>query len=101
MTIVPLQARRLAMNAGLTRLLLLAILRLQKKIAAADAKILEAHHVQTSHVRCFSWRKAEFSVFCSLMPRTRLWSFILRSLLPKQLVQVFKSFDDRIKLEER
>ena len=74
----------------------------EEKIAAADAKILEAHHVQTDHIQgVFRGEKQEYSLLLSHAQDT-LMVIYSEIITAKQLVQVFKSFDDRIKkLEER
>lgn len=73
----------------------------EEKIAAADAKILEAHHVQTDHIQgVFRGEKQEYSLLFSHAQDT-LMVIYSEIITAKQLIQVFKSFDDRIKkLEE-
>lgn len=69
----------------------------EEKIAAADAKILEAHHVQTDHIQgVFQGEKQEYSLLFSHAQDT-LMVIYSEIITAKQLVQVFKSFDDRIK----
>ena len=72
----------------------------QAKIDAADAKILEAHHVQTDAIQgAFRGEEQEYSLLFAHAQDT-LMTIYSEIIVCKQLFKVFKSYDERIaKLE--
>ena len=73
----------------------------QERIAAADAKIIEAHHVQTDHIQgAFRGEPQEYDLLFSHAQDT-LMTIYSEIIVSKQLYQVFKSLDERIAKLER
>lgn len=73
----------------------------EEKLKAADAKILEAHHVQTDHIQgAFRGEKQEYSLLFSHAQDT-LMTIYSEIITAKQLYKVFAAMDERLrKLEE-
>lgn len=70
-------------------------------IAAADAKILEAHHVQTDHIQgAFRGEPQEYDLLFSHAQDT-LMTIYSEIIVAKQLYKIFVALDERIaKLEQ-
>ena len=68
----------------------------QERIAAADAKIIEAHHVQTDHIQgAFRGEPQEYDLLFSHAQDT-LMTIYSEIITAKQLYKVFKALDARI-----
>lgn len=73
----------------------------QERLAAADAKIVEAHHVQTDHIQgAFRGEPQEYDLLFSHAQDT-LMTIYSEIIVAKQLYQVFSSLDARIAKLER